>query len=306
MPEFFAIVGATGTGKSRVALDLAQALAERGTEAEIVNADAMQLYRGMDIGTAKLPKAERRGIPHHLIDVLDPAEEASVAAYQPQARLAVESILARGRHAILVGGSGLYVSAVLFQFSFPGTDPAVRRELEAQLERDGPGLLYQRLIAIDRATAEAIGPHNGRRLVRALEVIELTGNPAAAKLPDHPVPWRPARIVRLDEERAILTTRLDARVALMWRDGLVAEVAGLEATVAKWGATAAKAIGYAQARAYLRGELTKAEAIAQTQALTRTYARRQVNWFTRYRTALELRSPDTDAARYILAAFSGA
>ena len=302
MPELFALVGATGTGKSALALDLAEALAARGEPAEIVNADAMQLYRGMDIGTAKLSLDERRGIPHHQLDVLEPSQQASVAAYQVAARADIQAIWQRGAHAILVGGSGLYCSAVLFSFEFPGTDAAIRAELEAELNEQGPGALYRRLRELDAATAEQVGPHNGRRLVRALEVIALTGSPSAARLPEQPEYWWPARTVRLDEERATLVDRLDARVEGMWAAGLLDEVAGLLEHGLAEGPTASRAIGYAQAIAELRGELSRAEAIAQTQALTRTYARKQVNWFSRYRDALVARSGEAGTVERLLAA----
>ena len=275
-----AIVGATGTGKSELALDLAESLRAEGRQAEIVNADAMQLYRGMDIGTAKLRPEERRGIPHHLLDVLDPREEASVAAYQLQARAAIDAILARGVTPILVGGSGLYVSSVLYPFRFPGTDAAVRERLESDLAADGPGMLHRRLQAVDPVAAEAIGPHNGRRLVRALEVVTITGEPFGAGLPSENDLWRPAVTIGLRADRATLTARLDARVAGMWRDGLVDEVAALRP--AGLGVTAARAIGYAQAVAQLDGILSESEAIDQAVGLTRRYARRQVGWFARY------------------------
>jgi tRNA dimethylallyltransferase len=275
-----AIVGATGTGKSALSLDLAERLAERGIPAEIVNADAMQLYRGMDIGTAKLPVAERRGIPHHLLDVLDIGDESSVADYQVQARVAIDDILARGAEPILVGGSGLYVSSVLWNFSFPGTDPEIRAALEGELGSSGPGILYQRLSQLDPAAAKSIGPHNGRRLVRALEVIELTGEPFGAGLPDGSAPWRATTILGLQSPREILVPRLDARVEQMWSDGLLDEVRALERS--RLGVTAARAIGYAQALSQLDGELSQDDAIAQAAALTRRYARRQVGWFRRY------------------------
>ncbi|HEV7740777.1 MAG TPA: tRNA (adenosine(37)-N6)-dimethylallyltransferase MiaA, partial [Pseudolysinimonas sp.] len=172
-----AIVGPTGTGKSQLSLDLAHELAGRGRAVEIVNADAMQLYRGMDIGTAKLAPAERDGIPHHLLDVLHPREEASVARYQAEARAVIDDILMRDAVPILVGGSGLYVSSVLYDFRFPGTDAAVRERLEAELDSEGPGILHRRLREVDPEAAGAIGPSNGRRLVRALEVVEITGAP---------------------------------------------------------------------------------------------------------------------------------
>ena len=281
MATLWAVVGATGTGKSAYALDLAERLIAQGEPAAIVNADAMQLYRGMDIGTAKLPLAERRGIEHRQLDVLSVTDDASVAAYQRAARADIDELIAAGTHAILVGGSGLYVSSVLFAFDFPGTDPAVRAELEADLERLGPGVLHQRLAALDAQTARDIGPQNGRRLVRALEVIAITGEPSAARLPAEPEWWRPATVTRLEVPRAELVQRLDARVLDMWRDGLLDEVRRLLDEGLADGVTARKAIGYAQAWAQLRGELSEDEAIAQTQQLTRTYARRQVNWFSR-------------------------
>ena len=182
-PPLIVVVGATGTGKSGLSLDLAESLAAAGRPAEIVNADAMQLYRGMDIGTAKLPLDERRGIRHHLLDVLDVTEEASVADYQADARAAIEGIVARGAQPILVGGSGLYVSSVIYDFQFPGTDQVVRERLEAELLATGPGLMHRRLLAVDPVAAEAIGPSNGRRLVRALEVFEMTGVPFGAGQP---------------------------------------------------------------------------------------------------------------------------
>jgi tRNA dimethylallyltransferase len=275
-----AIVGATGTGKSGLSLDLAERLAERGVAAEVVNADAMQLYRGMDIGTAKLSVEERRGIPHHLLDVLDISDESSVADYQVQARAAIEDILARGAVPLLVGGSGLYVSSVLWNFSFPGTDAGIRSALEAELATSGPGILYQRLTELDATAAAAIGPHNARRLVRALEVIELTGEPFGAGLPDDSALWRPATIIGLQSPRETLVPRLDARVAKMWADGLLEEVRSLDRE--RLGITAARAIGYAQALAQLDGGMSEVDAIEQAAALTRRYARRQVGWFRRY------------------------
>jgi tRNA dimethylallyltransferase len=275
-----AIVGATGTGKSALALDLAESVASDGHSAEIINADAMQLYRGMDIGTAKLRPADRRGIPHHLLDVLEPGEEASVAAYQQQARAAIDEVLGRGAIPILVGGSGLYVSSVLYDFRFPGTDPVVRERLESELLADGPGTLHRRLHAVDPVAAQAIGPHNGRRLVRALEVVAITGEPFGAGLPGESDLWHPTVTIGLRSERAQLIERLDARVVGMWRDGLVDEVAALRP--AGLGITAARAIGYAQAVAQLDGILSESEAIEQASVLTRRYARRQVGWFGRY------------------------
>jgi tRNA dimethylallyltransferase len=275
-----AIVGATGTGKSALALDLAEAIARDGGAAEIVNADAMQLYRGMDIGTAKLRHAERRDIPHHLLDVLEPKEEASVAAYQAAARATIDGILSRGATPVLVGGSGLYVSSVLYDFKFPGTDPEVRERLEGELTAEGPGMMHRRLHDADPAAALAIGPHNGRRLVRALEVIAITGQPFGSGLPSENDLWRPSVTIGLRADREVLVARLAERAAGMWQQGLLDEVARLRP--AGLGVTAARAIGYAQAIAQLDGELDESQAIEQTAVLTRRYARRQVGWFGRY------------------------
>lgn len=285
-PRLWAVVGATGTGKSDLALDLADALRSQGNPAEIVNADAMQLYRGMDIGTAKLPVAERRGIPHHLFDVREVDQEAAVAWYQPQARTAIASIHERGGDAILVGGSGLNVSSVVYDFHFPPRDPAIRERLERELEADGPDVLMERLRAQDPVTAARIDPRNGRRVVRALEVLEQGGATHGAALPEHPTLWHPyTRIIGLQVDRAALVERLDARVERMWATGLVEEVTGLRRHGLEGGVTASRAIGYEQALGQLEGRLSEAEAIAETQALTRRYARRQVSWFKRYREA---------------------
>lgn len=282
-PRLWAVVGATGTGKTALSLDLAEHLAAHGRPAEIVNADAMQLYRGMDIGTAKLPAAERRGIPHHLFDVLEVTDEAAVARYQDDARRAIGEIHARGADAVLVGGSGLYVSSVLYDFRFPPRDEAVRAELEAELAELGSGALYERLRAADPDTAARIDPRNGRRVVRALEVLAQGADTHGAALPEEPRMWSAdTRILGVEVPREDLVVRLDERVAQMWRDGLLDEVAALRDRGLERGVTASRAIGYAQALGQLRGELTQDEAIAQTQALTRRYARRQVSWFRRY------------------------
>jgi tRNA dimethylallyltransferase len=279
----WAVVGATGTGKSALSLDLAQILAARGRPAEIVNADAMQLYRGMDIGTAKLPIAERRGIPHHLLDVLDVTEEAAVAWYQEAARAVIDGIHERGSDAILVGGSGLYVSSVIFDFRFPPHDDELRARLEAELDREGPGALYARLRSLDPGTAERVDPRNGRRIVRALEVLAQGEATHGAVLPDEPVLWRPGtRIIGVHTDREQLVPRLDQRVERMWADGLVDEVSRLREQGLERGVTARRAIGYAQALSQLTGDKSEAEAIDETQALTRRYARRQVSWFKRY------------------------
>ncbi|MFJ4037918.1 tRNA (adenosine(37)-N6)-dimethylallyltransferase MiaA [Microbacterium sp. NPDC090007] len=302
-PALWAVVGATGTGKTRLSLDLAEALAARGRPAEIVNADAMQLYRGMDIGTAKIPVAERRGIPHHLFDALTVTDDAAVAWYQDAAREAIRGIHDRGAEAILVGGSGLYVSGVLWDFRFPPRDETLRAQLEDELERHGSGALFARLRAADPAAAERIDPRNGRRVVRALEVLAQGGQTHGGALPEAPVSWHPrTRIVATAIERPDLVPLLDARVEAMWASGLVAEVEALRVEGLERSATAGRAIGYAQALAQLRGDLTRDEAVAETQALTRRYARRQVSWFRRYRTAHWVDARTTDATALALAA----
>ena len=282
-PRLWAVVGATGTGKTALSLDLVEALASAGRPAEIVNADAMQLYRGMDVGTAKLPETERRGIPHHLFDALEVTEEAAVAWYQDAARRTIADIHVRGADAVLVGGSGLYVSSVVFDFRFPPRDPAVRAALEAELEQRGPGVLFARLRDADPATAERIDPKNGRRVVRALEVLAQGSATHGAALPEKPVLWHPdTRLIGVAVPREELVPRLDARVEQMWAQGLLDETATLKKRGLEDGVTARRAIGYAQALAQLAGDKSEAEAIAETQALTRRYARRQVSWFKRY------------------------
>ena len=295
-PALWAVVGAPGPGKTALSLALAETLIARGTPAEIVNADAMQLYRGMDIGTAKLGEAERRGIRHHLFDALDVTDEAAVAWYQDAARCAISDIHGRGADAILVGGSGLYVSSVVFDFRFPPHDEALRARLEAELAEHGPGVLFARLRQLDPVTAERVDPRNGRRIVRALEVLGQGGSTHGAALPEEPVPWHePTRLIGVHVDRAELVQRLDRRVEAMWAAGMLDEVAALRERGLERGVTASRAIGYAQALAQLRGELGETDAIAQTQALTRRYARRQVSWFKRY-PALEWVAPDTDPA----------
>jgi tRNA dimethylallyltransferase len=260
----------------------------------------MQLYRGMDIGTAKLSVAHRRGIDHHLLDVLEVTQEASVAWYQPQARTAIEEIVARQAVPILVGGSGLYVSSVIYDFAFPPRDPVIRARLERELLERGPGLLHSRLRERDPKTAARIDPANGRRIVRALEIVELSARGYSGALPNEPVLWRPSRVVGLRTPRDELTARLDARVERMWADGIVGEVASLIPAGLEAGVTARRAIGYAQALAQLRGELSQADAIAATQQLTRRYARRQVSWFKRYAQLTWFDSADPTRAEQVV------
>lgn len=299
VPRLWAIVGATGTGKSDLALDLAEVLRSRGNAAEIVNADAMQLYRGMDIGTAKLAPHDRRGIPHHLFDVREVQEEAAVAWYQPLARSVITDIQRRGADAILVGGSGLYVSSVVFDFAFPPRDPVIRERLERELESEGVGGMLDRLRKLDPATASRVDPKNARRVIRALEVLEQGSVTHGASLPEQPALWQAdTRLIGLHVDRGALVERLDARVDRMWQAGLVDEVQGLRREGLENGATAQRAIGYSQALAQIDDRLTQAEAIAETQALTRRYARRQVSWFKRY-PGLTWHEPPVDAASLV-------
>ncbi len=267
------VVGPTAAGKSALSIALARALG-----GEVVNADSMQLYRGMDIGTAKLTPAERAGVPHHLLDIWDVTEPAAVAAYQALARAAIDDILARGRVPLLVGGSGLYIRAVLEEFDFPGTDPAIRARLEEELAAGGPAPLFERLSRRDPTAAAKILPSNGRRIVRALEVIELTGRPFAAALPE-PTPYYPAVQIGVDRDPAELDERIATRVDLMWAAGLLDEVRGL--TGLRSGRTASRALGYQQALAQLDGVLSEAEARADTVRGTRRFVRRQRSWFRR-------------------------
>jgi tRNA dimethylallyltransferase len=276
MPELvIAVVGPTAAGKSELSLGLALAL-----DGEVVNADSMQLYAGMDIGTAKLSSAQRRGVPHHLLDIWDVREAASVATYQRLAREAIADIHARGRVPVLAGGSGLYLRAALDNLEFPGTDPVVRDRLEAELATAGAGVLHARLAALDPAAATAILPSNGRRIVRALEVIEVAGRPFAAALPQYESRY-PVVQLGLRVDRGELDRRIAERTARMWRVGLVDEVAALERAGLREGRTASRALGYAQVLRFLAGEYDEDEARAQTILATRRFARRQEAWFRR-------------------------
>lgn len=268
------VVGATATGKSDLALDLADRLG-----GEIINTDSMQFYRGMDIGTAKLPIDERRGIPHHLIDILDVTEEANVQDFQARAREAIADIRDRGLRPILVGGSGLYVRAAVDHMEFPGTDPEVRARLEAEVATDR-WALHQKLRELDPKAAEKITVNDQRRIVRALEVIELTGRPFSAQLPDYQE-IEPTIHLGLSMDRAILHERIATRVDLMWEHGWVDEVTRLLGVGLAEGKTASRAIGYAQIQRHLDGELTAAEAKEETTIRTRQFARRQDTWFRR-------------------------
>ncbi|MEV1054934.1 tRNA (adenosine(37)-N6)-dimethylallyltransferase MiaA [Streptomyces sp. NPDC049887] len=274
-PRVIAVVGPTAAGKSDLGVHLARRLG-----GEVVNADSMQLYRGMDIGTAKLTEEERGGVPHHLLDIWDVTEAASVAEYQKLARAEIDRLLSEGRTPVLVGGSGLYVRGAIDALEFPGTDPEVRARLEAELEERGSGVLHARLAGADPDAARAILPSNGRRIVRALEVIEITGRPFTANLPGHDAVYDTLQI-GVDVARPELDERIALRVDRMWEAGLVDEVRTLEAQGLRAGRTASRALGYQQVLSALAGECTEEEARAETVRATKRFARRQDSWFRR-------------------------
>ncbi|SEB61662.1 tRNA dimethylallyltransferase [Nocardioides exalbidus] len=275
MPQpIVALVGATASGKTGLSLDLAERLG-----GEVVNTDAMQVYRGMDIGTAKLPEAERRGVPHHLLDLREVTEPSTVAEFQGLARDAIADIRERDRVPVLVGGSALYTRAIVDRFEFPGTDESLRRELEAELERIGSHALHERLAGVDPEAAAAILPDNGRRVVRALEVVALTGRPYSASLPRLEYADPLTVQVGVDIDRPTLDARIEQRVEEMFADGLVEEVEALLARGLQDGRTANRAIGYREVVGFLAGDRSLAEAVEQTKAATRRFARRQDAWF---------------------------
>ena len=270
-PPVIAVVGPTGSGKSDLAVNLALEL-----DGEVINADAMQFYRGMDIGTAKITLAERMGVPHHLLDILDVTEEASVSDFQRQARDVIMDIHSRGKRAVLVGGSGLYVRAALDVLEFPGTDPVLRRRLEAELDDGGQEALLARLMKVDPVSAGRVS--DARRIVRALEVHELTGRPFSSFMPQREY-FQPAVQIGLAVDRDVLRERLALRVHNMVDNGLLAEVRRLEAAGLRRGKTAPRALGYAQFLKVLDGGSTVAEAAENTIVATRQFARRQLTWF---------------------------
>jgi tRNA dimethylallyltransferase len=279
MSKVIVICGATATGKSDIALDIAEHIG-----AEIINADSMQLYRGMDIGTAKLKVAERRNIAHHMLDVLDVTEDSTVAWYQEHARSAIAEIHSRGLHAIIVGGTGLYIKAILDDLNFPDTDPQVRANLEKLGEEFGAHYLFERLQELDPAAALAIDRANTRRIIRALEVIEITGKPFTANLPREDSSRFPDALqFGLVMDREHLRDRIDLRVDRMWQEGFVAEVDQLIAQGIRRGTTAQRALGYAQILAMREGTLSEDEAKEETKRASRQYARRQETWFSRDR-----------------------
>jgi tRNA dimethylallyltransferase len=271
------ICGPTATGKSDLAVEVAKKF-----DGEIINADSMQLYKGMDIGTAKLTLAERQGIPHHLLDILSVNQDASVAAYQELARSAIDEIHKRNKVAIVVGGTGLYIKSIVDEMNFPETDPELRAKLESEAELLGTAELYSRLRLLDPEAAAAIEPANTRRIIRALEVIEVTGKPYSANLPsDTSLRFPDAIHIGLAMERASLAPRIEARVHRMFDQGLVNEVEHLLGEGLLEGTTAQRAIGYAQVISLLNGQISKDQAIEETIVATRQYVRRQETWFKR-------------------------
>jgi tRNA dimethylallyltransferase len=270
-----AVVGPTAAGKSELSLTLACTLG-----GEVVNADSMQLYRGMDIGTAKLRMDERAGIAHHLLDIWPVTQAASVSDYQQLARQAIDDIGGRGKTPILVGGSGLYVRAAIDNLEFPGTDPAVRARLENELSTIGAAPLHARLAGLDAVAAAAILPSNGRRIIRALEVIELSGRPFSATLPEYESVY-PVVQLGVELPRPDLDQRIADRVRRMWQLGLVDEVRQLERAGLRDGRTASRALGYAQVLKHLAGDWSEDEAADQTILATRRFVRRQESWFRR-------------------------
>ncbi|MEU6331368.1 tRNA dimethylallyltransferase [Streptomyces sp. 2112.3] len=274
-PRVIAVVGPTAAGKSDLGVALAQHVG-----GEVINADSMQLYRGMDIGTAKLTPEEQQGVPHRLLDIWDVTCAASVAEYQRLARAEIDRLLAEGRTPVLVGGSGLYVRGAIDALDFPGTDPEVRARLEAELAARGSGPLHARLAAADPEAGRAILASNGRRIVRALEVIEITGRPFTANLPGHEAVYDTLQI-GVDVARPELDERIARRVDRMWEAGLVDEVRRLEGQGLREGRTASRALGYQQVLAQLAGECTEQEARDETVRATKRFARRQDSWFRR-------------------------
>ena len=300
-PKLIAVVGPTGAGKSDLAIEIAEDIIAGGGKAEIINCDSMQFYRGMNIGTAKLAHNERSGIQHHLIDWLDITQESTAAEYQAVARPLIESLQASGTVPILVGGSMLYVAAVLNKFEFPARDAQLRRQLEQDLDELGPHEMHRRLKALDPIAASRIIPENGRRSVRAIEIITLTGEPFAAALPDEPEDWQPVLEIGINGPREDLVKRLEQRVHKMWQQGLVEEARNLIPLGVREGKTSSRAIGYAQALAQIDGTMTQEQAIADTVRLTQKYARRQMSWFRRDQRIQWLDYQDSEATAKALA-----
>lgn len=301
MPKLIAVVGPTGAGKSALAIEIAKHIIAKGGQAEIINCDSMQFYKGMDVGTAKLTLDERQGITHHLFDFLEITDESTAAEYQQIARPLILELQAKGVTPILVGGSMLYVAAVLNRFEFPARDEELRAKLEQDLLDLGPHEMHRRLKELDPVAASRIIPENGRRSVRAIEIVTLTGEPFAAALPEVPEDWQPVLEIGINGDREDLRARLEARVHMMWQQGLIEEVKSLEAKGIRDGKTSSVAIGYAQALKQIDGEMTEAEAIADTVRLTQKYARRQMSWFRRDQRIHWLDYQDSEATAKALA-----
>ncbi|MFC4782919.1 tRNA (adenosine(37)-N6)-dimethylallyltransferase MiaA [Nocardioides sp. MAHUQ-72] len=295
-----AIVGATASGKTGLSLDLAERLG-----GEVVNTDAMQVYRGMDIGTAKVPVQERRGIPHHLLDLMTVRDPLTVAEFQQQARDVARELRERGRVPVLVGGSALYTRAILDRFEFPGTDESVRARLEDELAEVGALRLHERLALVDPEAAARILPENGRRVVRALEVIEITGRPFTASLPTMEYADPASVQIGVDIDRPALDARIEQRVDQMFADGFVEEVVRLLDEGLAEGRTAGRAIGYREVAAHLAGELSLDEARERTVVATRRFARRQDSWFRKDPRIVWVRYDDPERVEKALAAVPG-
>jgi tRNA dimethylallyltransferase len=296
-PPVVAVVGPTAAGKTGLSLDLAEALG-----GEVVNTDAMQVYTGMDIGTAKLPVAQRRGIAHHLLDLLDVTEPASVAEFQRWARDVIADCRARGVSPVLVGGSALYTRAVLDRFEFPGTDPQVRARLEQEVAESGTEAAHRRLAELDPAAAEKIIATNSRRVVRALEVVEITGRPFSASLPELRYAVEDAHQIGVEIPREVLDERIALRVHQMWEAGFVEEVRRLAERGLRAGRTANRALGYQQVLSFLDGQITEEQAVEQTTTATRRFARRQDSWFRKDPRITWVRWDDPDRVAKALAA----
>ena len=302
MTKLIAVVGPTGAGKSALAIEIAKHIIAQGGQAEILNCDSMQFYKGMNVGTAKLAIHERQGIKHHLFDLLEITDESTAAEYQQIARPLMVELQGQGKTPILVGGSMLYVAAVLNRFEFPARDEVLRAKLEQDLIDLGPHEMHRRLKALDPVAASRIIPENGRRSVRAIEIVTLTGEPFAAALPDVPDDWQPVLEIGINGDRDDLRGRLESRVHKMWEQGLIDEVRALEPKGIREGKTSSVAIGYAQALKQIDGELSEAEAIADTVRLTQKYARRQMSWFRRDKRIqwLDYQDPEATAKALVL------
>jgi tRNA dimethylallyltransferase len=275
--KLIVICRATSTGKSALRVEVAQMI-----DAEVINADSMQVYRGMDIGTAKITVAERNGITHHMLDVLNVNQDSTVAWFQDEARKAIDEIHSRGKNVVMVGGTGLYIKAVIDELNFPDTDPLVRHTLNKEAEELGIDAMFSRLEKLDPVAAIAIDRANLRRIIRALEVIEITGKPFTANLPrEESIRYPAALQFGLVMDRDSLSERIDERVNIMFRNGLVAEVQQLMSSGLLQGRTAQRALGYSQVISHLQGELSLEAAIEETKRATRQYARRQETWFSR-------------------------